>query len=58
MDRPSGPEGGVQRAMARLCLWRSLFSSILADNEGVKRFAHEALAVLDSPALAESGHAV
>jgi DNA-binding SARP family transcriptional activator/predicted ATPase len=53
VERPLGTNRSMNWAMARLCLWRSLFASFLADNEGVTRFAHEALAILDSPAMAD-----
>jgi DNA-binding SARP family transcriptional activator/predicted ATPase len=53
VDRPLGTGESMDRAMARLCLWQSLFASVLANNGGVTRFAHDALAFLNSPALAD-----
>jgi DNA-binding SARP family transcriptional activator/predicted ATPase len=53
VDRPLGTSRFMDRAAARLCLWQSLFASVLGDNEGVKRFVHDALAFLDSPTLAD-----
>jgi tetratricopeptide (TPR) repeat protein len=50
--QPLGSDRGVQWAVARLCLWRSTFASLMGDSARSNSFTQDALAILDSPVLA------
>ena len=48
-----GTEVGVQLAIARITVWRSVFASLLADTSGSIQLARRSLEILDSDPLAE-----
>jgi tetratricopeptide (TPR) repeat protein len=53
VEPPIGTEMSGQWALARMYAWRSVFASLMGDTVRSQRFAQRALAILNSPTMAE-----